>query len=113
MVAALAQLRLRPEVPVAATDQDNVRMAARIPGSLVVTTLAQMQTEKPDLRFLTSDGVAPTLENFERETYPHRKDLHLVLPARRSASLDRFLAFLRSAEGAKMLRETGSLPGIP
>ncbi len=113
MVAALAQLRLRPEVPVAATDQDNVRMAARIPGSLVVTTLAQMQTEKPDLRFLTIDGVAPTLENFERETYPHRKDLHLVLPARRSASLDRFLAFLRSAEGAKLLRETGSLPGIP
>jgi phosphate transport system substrate-binding protein len=113
MVGALAQLRLRPEIPVAATDQDNVRMAERFPGSLVVTTLAQMQTEKPRLHFLTIDGVAPTLENFERGTYPHRKDLHLVLPARRTASLERFVAFLRSPEGAKLLRESGSLPGIP
>ena len=81
MAGAIEQLRLRPEIPVAATDQDNVRMAERIPGSLVPTTLAQMQTEKPKLHFLTIDGVAPTLENFERGTYPHHKDLYFILPA--------------------------------
>ena len=113
MAGAIEQLRLRPEIPVAATDQDNVRMAERMPGSLVPTTLAQMQTEKPNLHFLTIDGVAPTLENFERGAYPHHKDFYFILPARRTASLERFVAFLRSAEGAKLLREAGSLPGQP
>ncbi|MDB5578191.1 MAG: ABC-type phosphate transport system periplasmic component-like [Bradyrhizobium sp.] len=113
MAGAIEQLRLRAEIPVAATDQDNVRMAERMPGSLVSATLAQMQTEKPNLHFLMIDGVAPTLENFERGAYPYHKDFYFILPARRTPSLDRFVAFLRSPEGAKLLREAGSLPGQP
>jgi phosphate transport system substrate-binding protein len=113
MAGAIEQLRLRPEIPVAATDQDNVRMAERFPGSLVVTTLTQVQTERPNLRFLSIDGVAPTLENLEGGTYPYRKDLYLVFPARRSPSLERFVAFLRSPEGVNLLRETGNLPALP
>jgi phosphate transport system substrate-binding protein len=72
-----------------------------------------MQTEKPNLHFLTIDGVAPTLENFERGAYPYLKDFYFILPARRTASLERFVAFLRSPEGAQLLREAGSLPGQP
>jgi phosphate transport system substrate-binding protein len=113
MAGAIEQLRLRPEIPVAATDQDNVRMAEQLPGSLVPTTLAQMQTEKPKLHFLTIDGVAPTLENLERGAYPHHKEFHFILPVRRTDALERFVAFLRSPEGAKLLREAGSLPGQP
>ena len=88
-------------------------MAERIPGSLVPTTLAQMQTEKPNLHFLTIDGFAPTLENLERGTYPLHKDFYFILPVRRTPSLERFVAFLRSPEGAKALREAGSVPGQP
>jgi phosphate transport system substrate-binding protein len=113
MVSAIEQLRLRPEIPLAATDQDNVRMAERIPGSLVVTTLTQMQMEKPNLHFLSVDGIAPTLENFERGAYPYHKNFLFVLPARRTAALDQFVAFLRSPDGAKLLRETGNLPALP
>lgn len=113
MTGAIEQLRLRSEIPVAATDQDNVRLAERLAGSLVPTTLAQMQTEKPNLRFLTIDGVAPTLENFERGIYPYHKDLYFIFPASRTASLERLVAFLRSPEGARVLREAGSVPGLP
>ena len=88
-------------------------MAERLAGSLVPTTLAQMQTEKPNLRFLTIDGVAPTLENFERGIYPYHKDLYFIFPASRTASLERLVAFLRSPEGARVLREAGSVPGLP
>jgi phosphate transport system substrate-binding protein len=112
MVGAIEQLRLRSELPVAATDQDNVRMAERIPGSLVVATFAQMQTEKPSLHFLTIDGIAPTLENFERGAYPYHKDFYLILPARRAATVDQFVAFVRSPDGTKLLRETGNLPAF-
>lgn len=113
MVGAIEQLRRRPEIPVAATDQDNVRMAERIPGSLVPTTLAQMQTEKPNLHFLSIDGVAPTLENFERGTYPYHKNFYFILPTRRTPALEHFVAFLHSPEGVKLLRETGNLPALP
>ena len=113
MAGAIEQLRLRPEIPVAATDQDNVRMAERIPGSLVPTTLAQMQTEKPNLRFLRSTASHPRWKISSAGAYPYRKDLYLILPARRTPSLERFVAFLRSPEGTKLLREAGSLPGQP
>ena len=113
MTAAIEQLRLRSEIPVAATDQDNVRMAERLHGSLVPTTLAQMQTEKPNLRFLTIDGVAPTLENFERGKYTRITRISFHLSTSRTTSFERLVAFLRSPEGARVLREAGSVPGLP
>jgi phosphate transport system substrate-binding protein len=113
MMHAIEQLRLRPEILVAATDQDNVRLAEKLPGSLVVTTLTQMQMEGPALHFLTIDGVAPTLANFELGTYPYHKDFYFILPARKTVTVDRFVAFLRSPDGAKILRETGNIPASP
>ncbi|ABD87294.1 PstS family phosphate ABC transporter substrate-binding protein [Rhodopseudomonas palustris] len=107
--AAVEQLRRHSEVPLAATDQDNVAMASRIAGSLAVVTLTQLLMEQPGLRFLSIDGVAPTLENFERGDYPYGKDIYLVFPLREQPALERFIAFMRSAEGDRLLRETGNL----
>ena len=45
MIAAIDRVRMRMDVPVAATDQDNLEMAKSIEGSLVGTSLAQMITE--------------------------------------------------------------------
>ncbi len=113
MSAAIEKVRARPEVPVAATDQDNARLAQALPDSLAFMTLMQLQTEKLRLRFLTIDGVAPTLANFQSGKYPYGKILHLVVSSRNSPARDRFLAFVRSPVGEAVLRENGSLPGAP
>lgn len=113
MVAAIEQLRLRPEIPLAVTDQDNLRIAQQYRGSLTAVTLTQMVTEQPRLTFLTIDGVEPTLDNFERGSYPFGKNFHFVYPVRNSPALQRFLAFLRSPEAEKILRDTGSLAVRP
>jgi phosphate transport system substrate-binding protein len=113
MAAVMEKLRRRAELPVAATDQDNVMLAERLAGSLTTITAMQMQTENPRLKFLTVDGVAPTLQNFERGTYPYGKDLYLVIPSRTIPALDRFVAFLGSTEGRNILRANGSLPVQP
>ncbi|MCY0096727.1 substrate-binding domain-containing protein [Hoeflea ulvae] len=112
MAAAIDEVRTRIDVPVAATDQDNLELAKTIDGSLVGTGLAQMVTEghQPDLRFLTIDGVEPTLVNLESGTYPYFKPFRFVYPEEPSPLVQRFLAFIGSSEGQSLLHEAGSLP---
>jgi phosphate transport system substrate-binding protein len=113
MAAAIEQLRERKEIPVVATDQDNVLLAEKIPGSLAAVTLTQVLTENSRLHFAAIDGVEPTLENFERGAYPYRKDFYFVFPHGKKPAVERFVVFLRSADGEKILRETGNLAPRP
>ena len=109
MAQALEQARLRPDIPIAATDQDNADLAERTPGSLTGSTFTQIAMERRDLRFIAIDGVAPTLEAFESAAYPFAKVLCFVLPARRSALGEQFIGFLRTPAGQAALRASGNL----
>ena len=59
------------------------------------------------------DGVEPTLENFERGAYPYRKYFRFVFAHGTKPAVERFIAFLRSAEGERLLREAGNLAPRP
>ena len=104
MDGALEKARQHPDVPVAATDQDNLDMAERIAGSLTSTTLAQVTLEKRNLRPVAIDGAEPTLENFERGTYALAKPLYFVVRASPTPLVQAFIAFLKSPEGKAALR---------
>ncbi len=105
VASAIAIARLRPDIPVAATDQDNADMAEQTPGSLVGSTLTQLALEERNLRVVPIEGVAPTFENFERGLYRYAKPLNFIVPARPAPLVERFLAFLRSPAGQRVLRE--------
>lgn len=107
MADAIRQARKRSDLSIAATDQDNAEMAEKVAGSLVAATLVQMTTEKHALQFVSIDGVAPTLENYENGSYPYAKHLQLVVPRQVSPAAAAFLAFLRSPEAASLLRKAG------
>ena len=109
MEAALEAARKRHDVPVAATDQDSANMAETIAGSLAGSTLTQITTEQRNLRLVSVDGVAPTLSALESGTYPYRKMLYFVIPAKSKPDVDRFLAFVRSPDGQALLKEKGNL----
>lgn len=109
VAAAMEKARRRPDIPVAATDQDNADMAERTPGSLVASTLTQLELEKRNLRLIAIEGVAPTFDNFERGTYRYAKPLHFIVPARPSPAVERFIAFLRAPAGRRALREAHAL----
>lgn len=114
MAAAIDQVRTRIDVPLAATDQDNLQMAKAIGGSLVGTSLVQMVTEQhqSDLHFLTIDGVEPTLENLESGKYPYFKPFRFVYPDKPAPLVLRFLEFVASSDGKKLLREAGCLQAV-
>jgi phosphate transport system substrate-binding protein len=110
MREAFAAARERKDVPVAATDQDNTKLAETMPGALMFGGLSQLELEKRDLRYVTIDGVKPSLATFESGAYPYEKTFYLVFPRDRSPKAQRFLDFVRSAPGRAALRASGTLP---
>jgi phosphate transport system substrate-binding protein len=110
MGAALEQARRRPDVPTAATDQDNANLAERVPNSLAGATLTQIALEKRNLRFVAIDGAEPTVANFENGRYPYAKTMYVVLPAAPKPAARRFVVFLKSPAGERALRDVGVMP---
>lgn len=107
---AMAAARQRPEVPVAATDQDNATLAEELPGSLIHTGLSQIVTERRNLRLVVLDGVEPTLQNLGGGAYPYEKSFYLVYAERNAPAAEALVAFLRSPQGQIILRDSGCLP---
>lgn len=101
---AVETARRRPEVPIAATDQDNAAMAEEIPGSLIAISMAQLALEKRSLRPLIVDGLAPTFASFQSGAYPHAKVLRFVVRGQPIPAVAAFIDFLRSPEGVVALR---------
>ena len=106
-------MRGRPDISIAATDQDNAETAEKIEGSLVGATLTQMTTEARDLRFVAIDGAAPSLENVANGSYPYEKTLYLVVPAVISPEAAVFLSFIETDAGKAQLRDAGIVAGTP
>ena len=109
MAEALDTARLRPEIPVATTDQENAEAAETLAGSLAHSGLSQIVTESRDVRLIAIDGVEPTLDNFEKGAYPYGKRYYLVYAEKTSAAAQGLLDFLKTEAGRTVLRETGSL----
>lgn len=102
---ALAHLRKRKDLSVAATDQDNADMAETMKGSLVAATLTQIKAERRNLRFVAIDHVAPSLAAYLDGSYPYGKLLYVVAPAAPSAAARAFVQFLASPEIRPQLDE--------
>lgn len=112
MSEALARARLRPEISVAATDQDNAAAAEKTAGSLTSASLVQMLTEERDLRVIRIDGVDPTLENLKSGSYPYEKTLHFLVANKARPAASGFASFLQSQAAAAIMVEAGILPVV-
>jgi len=110
MAAALTKAQARPEVPVATTDQDNLRMAGEAAGTLTTATLLQVTSEFADLVVLPLDGIAPTVANMQDGSYPYYKEFYAVRRTASEPAVERFLQFLSSDAGRRILVESGSQP---
>jgi len=108
---ALVQLRKRPDLSIAATDQDNADTAERVKGSMAGATLTQIVNEKRNLRFVAIDGVPLTLENYENGSYPYAKQLYVIVPATVSPEAEALIAFLAKLATEALLRRAGIVAG--
>lgn len=97
----------RPGVNISGTDQEAAEHIEKIPGAIGPTSLSLILSEKRALRALQLDAKEPTPDNAARGVYPYSKRLFLVSGAGRSASAARFIAFVQSSGGRKILADHG------
>jgi phosphate transport system substrate-binding protein len=93
---ALAQLRRRRDLTIAATNHDNADFAEKTKGSLVAAPLTQIKAEGRNLRFVVLDHVVPGLRAYLDGSYPYGKLLYVIAPAAPSAEARAFVDFLAS-----------------
>lgn len=104
---ALALAQTRPGVQFSVNDQDAADDLEKIDGAIGPTSLALIVSEKRRLRALKLDGKEPTLMNAASGVYPYHKRLFLVTGAKRTAAVERFVDFVQSPAGRKILLSNG------
>jgi phosphate transport system substrate-binding protein len=65
------------------------------------------------IKLLSIDGVAPTVENIRNGTYPLVATAYMVSVRPRSSNVRRIVDFMLSPEGQKLVEETGYVPVGP
>lgn len=65
------------------------------------------------IKLLSIDGVAPTVENIRNGTYPLVATAYMVSVRPRSSNVRRIVDFMLSPEGQKLVEETGYIPVGP
>lgn len=98
----------RPGMIMAITNQESNALVEKTPGSLGVSTLTQVISEHSSLKILSFDGVAPGVKNLTQGSYPLVKRFFIVTKPKPSALVQKFIDFVRSPEGRKILEQTGN-----
>ena len=107
--AAFAKAQKRPGIPVAYTVQDAADLIQSRRGGLGTSSLSVIIAEKRPLKGLSLNGVAPTLETLADGSYPMAKTFYFVTKPEPNNLVRKFVAFVRSDEGADILRRMGHL----
>lgn len=100
----------RPNMILAVTDQEAVDTVVNTPGALGASTLAQVETEKEQVKVLSFDGVRPTAAALAKGSYPLAKPIYMVSTAKTPATALQFIRFARSTKGRAILARSGAMP---
>lgn len=81
-----------------------------VPGALGMTSMPFVDQSGGRIRALVLDGIPPDAERVRRGEYPLTRSSFLVTRASPSAAVARFIAFVRSDAGARIIRANGAVP---
>lgn len=111
MAQALDAALARPGMFVATNDEDAAAAIARLPGAIGPVTLAQIAAGRLPLRALALAGLAPSVEAIRSGRYPYYKRLFIVTSKLATPAAKRFISFVQSPEGARILTAHGCWVG--
>jgi phosphate transport system substrate-binding protein len=107
MQYSLALAEARPGMLFAVNDHDNADDLEKLPGSFGAATVPQLVSEKRSLRVLRLNGVEPSARTLADGSYPYYKRLYLVTGPKSPPSAGKFITFVRSPAGRRVLERTG------
>ena len=107
MSEAVTAAGKRPGMLFALTDQDATDNIGKIPGAIGLTALCELITANPQLKALALDSVAPSPATIADGSYPVYHRFYLVTGPKPNALGERFIAFIQSEPGKRILTDTG------
>jgi phosphate transport system substrate-binding protein len=109
---AVTAAEKRQGMLLALTEQQAIESLLKIPNSIGPATLSEILISEFQLKPLRLDGVEPSATTVADGSYPLFLRLSLVTLGKPSAIAQRFIAFMQSEPGRRILIETGhALPG--
>jgi phosphate transport system substrate-binding protein len=100
---------LRQGLAIGITNQESDDLVESISGSLGISSLTQVISERRSEKVLSFNGTTPSVLSLENGTYPLVKPLYLVTASGVSAGARQFITFVFSPAGRKILSENGNL----
>lgn len=91
----------------AMTNHESDNLVETIAGSLGVSTLSQIISEKRSSKILSFNRIKPSVRTLADGTYPLVKPFYMVTPSMISAPVQSFIDFVRSPTGRQILLENG------
>ena len=99
-----------PNVRVIARPDSMAAALARTPGAFGVTSMPMVRASGGRITALRLDGVEPTAEHVESGAYRLRRSAYLITRAQPPEAVLRFLDFIRSEDGARIIAASGAVP---
>lgn len=108
-IPCLSKLAMPDTVKIAPKGPDMARALATTPGSVGMTTMTVIEQSSGAVKPVAWRGVAPTPANVEGRSYTLTRDSFLVVKADAPAAAARFIDFVRSPSGAKVIAANGAI----
>jgi phosphate transport system substrate-binding protein len=89
---------------------DMAKALAETPYALGMTNMTVVEQSAGKVRALTMNGIAPTEENLKSGRYALSRDFLFVTKEEPTGSVRRFLDFVLSPEGDRVIRANGAVP---
>ena len=109
-IACLKTLKFGETVKVAPKAPDMAKELAESSGALGITTTTIVEQSQGRVRALSLGGMAPTAQNVQKGAYVLTRDSFLVTTSKSSAAVIKFLEYIRSAAGEKVIAANGAVP---
>lgn len=100
----LEKKKVRPDAIMQASNQAIASIVARTPGAIGYIGLGYISSS---VKAISVDGVMPTKETVLRNKYPITRPLFMYTNGKPEGTVKKFIDFLKSAEGQKLVTEEG------
>jgi phosphate transport system substrate-binding protein len=109
-VACLKQMQMPEGVQTMSKSGDMARALANTAGAVGMTTMTVVEQSQSKIRPIWLNGVEPSAENVRSGAYLLTRDSFLVTMAVPAPAVARFMEFVRSPEGKRIISANGAVP---
>lgn len=109
-IGCLKELQMPDAVRVMPKGGDMAKGLATTSGAIGMTTMTVVEQSGARIKPVSLNGVAPSAENVKSGAYALTRDSFLVVRAEPPDAVAKFLAFVRSPAGQKVISANGAVP---